>query len=820
MSAKSPTLDQWRRLYERAVQIRKMAPWEWMEEIDVFGVQDPETGQTHFVSIMGMRGEHFAVALYPGVQALHDFLDVHDNPPFDRPERVMEIPQLQLSFESRDFLQDEDRQILKDLGLRFRGASAWPLFRKYAPGFFPWFIDADEVRLLLCALEQTLDVASRYREDPSLLYPEPEDLYLVRARAEDGWEDRYVPVPPPEPEEGEVHLDSFSLARFEKLPRTAHTVELDLFCLWSPVKEGESRPFYPYVLLLVDAASAAVVSFDMLTPIPSLEEMRDSAPLRVLEQFEKLGGLPARLRVRSQRLFSLLRPTAAALDLDLEQVDSLSALDQVRTHLLKAAKSGFDPSLISVDFGPVVEKVEDGKEWDEEKEDLEFFEEDGDAEEFYEEGDELDEEYDLEFAGSDLFDPVGSLGMVMRALGRDSLPTGQIDYRPALRDQTIDEGGPGTVLRDFAKLLEAIGPEGIPVTRASRLPKSRFMADLNAQLAHPIVLGLKRPLPKSYPNIGGLYLLLRAAGLGRIQDGDRLVLDQAALDSWNRLNPTGQYFNLLESWLLRGSPEILGEFASLFYSPLKQWLEFHLAIPGEGLQIAGDYDRYHFLNYTPGLPNLALMEIFGLLTLEHRQPEPGEGWRVERAERTPFGDAVLARLLDYLAIEWDQDADDQAPFGRLQPAFQPFFPEWRANLTLPETGFTEGIHVFKVSLGRIWRRIAAPADVPLDHLAAAILNAFKFDHDHLYKFTFENSFGLSVGVNHPYVEEPPFTDEILIGDLPLEPGNTMTFLYDFGDNWEFGVHLEQIDPPDRRRRKPVVLESRGKAPEQYPDWDG
>ena len=106
------------------------------------------------------------------------------------------------------------------------------------------------------------------------------------------------------------------------------------------------------------------------------------------------------------------------------------------------------------------------------------------------------------------------------------------------------------------------------------------------------------------------------------------------------------------------------------------------------------------------------------------------------------------------------------------------------------------------------------------HLAAAILNAFEFDHDHLYKFTFENRFGLSVDVNHPYVEEPPFADEILIGDLPLEPGNTMIFLYDFGDNWEFGVHLEQIDPPDRRRRKPVVLASRGKAPKQYPDWDG
>lgn len=46
-------------------------------------------------------------------------------------------------------------------------------------------------------------------------------------------------------------------------------------------------------------------------------------------------------------------------------------------------------------------------------------------------------------------------------------------------------------------------------------------------------------------------------------------------------------------------------------------------------------------------------------------------------------------------------------------------------------------------------------------------------------------------------------------------GQEMIYLYDFGDCWEFYVTLEQIDPPNNRIRKPKLLESRGKAPEQY-----
>ena len=136
----------WSRLYELAGRVQAMAPWSWMEETDIFGVEIPGTDKVVFISVMGAIGEHFSVALYPGIEGLSALWALHSDDHAE-PERVLEIPQTQLSFENRVQLRQEDHRILKQLGLRFRGKNAWPLFRSYRPGFVPWFIDADEAEL-------------------------------------------------------------------------------------------------------------------------------------------------------------------------------------------------------------------------------------------------------------------------------------------------------------------------------------------------------------------------------------------------------------------------------------------------------------------------------------------------------------------------------------------------------------------------------------------------------------------------------------------------------------------------------------------------
>ena len=169
MTEPRPGLNEWRRLYQAAIRVKEIAPWEWMTEQDVFGVQDPETDEIGFVSVMGTLGEHLAVAVYLGTEGLYSFWGFQQLAASAPPEALLGIPHLQASFEDRGELTDKDRRVIEGLGLKFRGRQAWPLFRSYRPGYFPWYLEAWEARFLTCALEQAVEVAQRFKEDTTLL---------------------------------------------------------------------------------------------------------------------------------------------------------------------------------------------------------------------------------------------------------------------------------------------------------------------------------------------------------------------------------------------------------------------------------------------------------------------------------------------------------------------------------------------------------------------------------------------------------------------------------------------------------------------------
>src|SRR5215204_5553661 len=177
----TPGIREWRGLYESAIRVKEISPWEWMTETDVFGLRSPETGELGLVSVMGLLGQHYAVSLYLGSEGIHGFLNLQEMGPFADPEALIQVPQLQASFEDREELDKRDREVIKELGLKFRGRSAWPMFRSYRPSFFPWFLESGEASFLSVALEQLADVAPRLREDSSLLESSDGEGYLLRA---------------------------------------------------------------------------------------------------------------------------------------------------------------------------------------------------------------------------------------------------------------------------------------------------------------------------------------------------------------------------------------------------------------------------------------------------------------------------------------------------------------------------------------------------------------------------------------------------------------------------------------------------------------
>ena len=421
-----------------------------------------------------------------------------------------------------------------------------------------------------------------------------------------------------------------------------------------------------------------------------------------------------------------------------------------------------------------------------------------------------------------------------------------------LTEQQIAPGDPGAILKDVDTLLEFVGPGGVVTkSRNASLPSER-LPELNAKVSHPIQLALKRALLRDYPNLAGIFILLRVMDLLQMK-GHRLVVCPEALEFWRSLNFAEQYFALLEALLFQAQSAVLGggrtredpesfEPIAVFLDQLSnRWRNFD------------HYESVRYMGPKGELPpwRLFVLQQFGIIEIRpadfsarDRSHWGGRGWLVGGAKLTPWGTAAAWALLAFLK-EWEKEreesgseeqpeseeeaeAEPQAEFGMLQPIFRPYFQEWQTVYARPGGEPRLGTHIFKVELARwyggwddgsVWRRLAVPPDTSLDELAGVILRAFKLDDDHLYDFRYRDQRGKSRVYNHPYTDEGPFTPEIAVGETDLALKGEMLFTFDYGDDWQFKVRLEQIEAEPCRLRRPEVVESAGQAPAQYPRFE-
>lgn len=449
------------------------------------------------------------------------------------------------------------------------------------------------------------------------------------------------------------------------------------------------------------------------------------------------------------------------------------------------------------------------------------------------------------------FDPDFSRSLraqVMGITGDVSLPKEAIAL---LKNQAISNTEPGTILQDFQMLLDRIEAGELTVSGKRQQFPMKLLAELNQNFSNPITLDLKRPQQQSYPPIHGLYLLLQATGITKIVaqgKKHKLELNPEIYASWQQLNPTERYCTLMEAWLIRSHPEMLGDDRSGYFNEGNFVLQGWKKIAEDKKKTYKNYQEQQDLNYWPRLHNLALMELFGLIKITSGKPEKGKGWRVRGVASLAWGEALMPLIVGAyveVGMMWPSETDPTLPFNELQPTLQPYLSNWQQSLAVPHATFNPGRHMFKVSVVRkpsVWRRIAVAGEATLDVLGALILESVGFDSDHLDQFTYRNELGRKVRVLHPHAQEDVSTNELRVGILPLSEGSVMEYLFDFGDNWEFEVVLESIEAVEavpeseqgqwkaktkskskRSQRGPrkqlgEILESHGESPTQYPDY--
>jgi hypothetical protein len=132
-------------------------------------------------------------------------------------------------------------------------------------------------------------------------------------------------------------------------------------------------------------------------------------------------------------------------------------------------------------------------------------------------------------------------------------------------------------------------------------------------------------------------------------------------------------------------------------------------------------------------------------------------------------------------------------------------------------------YTFKVTYLRdpdIWRTIEVTEEQTLHDLHHAILNAVRFDSDHLYSFYLSGeAWDKASEFAHPRTDAPNAM-QINFPHLSLRMKQEFLYLFDYGDEHRFNVQLVDVNPDAPQDVDyPRLLEKHGPDPDQY-SWGG
>ena len=330
------SLDTFRALCAATTEFGSVAPWEYMCDTALFGIQD--TGKVRLGSVLGNDGEPSPSGLFVhrGELGLRWVMAMvfggqQNN---DDPNFVYGDDALLAELVAHNKLEQHDIDLLSQIGFQPLAHSqrAWPKFRSYRPGAIPWFLEQAEAELLLSDLRVAIAFVR--------LVAGKKDLYDNRAdnevpfcpeNATDAMQiedlDWQKLVLPPEPLPAPVSLSASELAGLHALPQDAR-LSLELDCLYSPGGvDEEPRPHFLWMGVAVDTRKGVLL--DSAMGNSQTQKAEQVAARCLLQAMTKLKCRPKEILMSRTGLAFALEPITHSLGIRTSHLAKLKGIDRI-----------------------------------------------------------------------------------------------------------------------------------------------------------------------------------------------------------------------------------------------------------------------------------------------------------------------------------------------------------------------------------------------------------------------------------------------------------------------------------------------------------
>ncbi len=294
-----------------------------MTDDQIFGVRNPKTSEIGYCCIIGNLGQELGIIVYTGTDGLSSYQRIqkrrNSSDPF---EDFVAQKCLSITYDNKNSLEEEDIAVINASGLKLKGTKTYPVFRNLSPGYFPWFITADEADFLCVVLNQAMDICLRCKDNADVLKSRHSDYYFVReyepSNGNSQWTDQWLKPEPVQPKPI-VHskIDEIRLMRIKSnLKKAGTTWEFSYAFENMPVKES-GRPFYPVFLLIVDTPSGYILDSQMMAPYSYQSQFAEY----FLQSVEKNDMYPQEVIIEKDEAAIILQPVLSRLGIQLTKLN-------------------------------------------------------------------------------------------------------------------------------------------------------------------------------------------------------------------------------------------------------------------------------------------------------------------------------------------------------------------------------------------------------------------------------------------------------------------------------------------------------------------
>lgn len=325
MSRIEATLEEWKELYDIAIKLKDLKPWEQLLSMDFITIKESEGSEPIMCSIMGAVGECYGIGAYRGEDAIRDFFLMVDNSRMPKYQLMRYHNNIMCNYGSREELTTQERNIIKELGLKFRGKNNWIYFRVFESGYDPYMPNKDEVLEFTKILKQTYEAIKALNNGMKIDFENDKILMRRFDSKNNEWineeEDMsildggYI-VP--------ILQDQLLIKRLKNEKKNNSILELDIVYLNTVIKEkGYDKPIIPRLSLLVDKESGMILSQNMIAPDEDEINIIFDAVINYIIQ----KGRPKKIIVRDIKIRSILSDLCNKIDVDVLESERLAGID-------------------------------------------------------------------------------------------------------------------------------------------------------------------------------------------------------------------------------------------------------------------------------------------------------------------------------------------------------------------------------------------------------------------------------------------------------------------------------------------------------------